>query len=89
MKPGDLIRFRVSHDGPKHLGILLELIDTQLVSGRMCYAKVFVPHNGRYSRGIILASPSHHGLITVVWHDGKINSEIITNINQYYTIIPQ
>jgi hypothetical protein len=48
-----------------------------------------VPPNGRYSRGIILDSPSPHGLITVVWHDGKINSEIITNINQYYTIIPQ
>jgi hypothetical protein len=46
MKPGSLVRFRVSHDGPKHLGILVELIDTQLVSGRMCYAKVFVPHNG-------------------------------------------
>jgi len=47
-----------------------------------------VPPNGRYSRGIILDSPSSHGLITVGWHDGKINSEIITNINQYYTVIP-
>ncbi len=48
-----------------------------------------VPPNGRYSRGIILDSPSPHGLITVGWHDGKINSEIITNISQYYTVIPQ
>ena len=46
MKPGSLVRFRVSHDGPKHLGILVELIDTQLVSGRMCYAKVVVPSTG-------------------------------------------
>jgi hypothetical protein len=48
-----------------------------------------VPPNGRYSRGIILDSPSHYGLITVAWHDGKINSEIISNITQYYTVIPQ
>lgn len=46
MKPGDLVRFRCSDSGDKHLGILVELIDTQLISGRMCYAKVIVPHTG-------------------------------------------
>ena len=43
MKPGSLVRFRCSDAGDKHLGILVEFIDTQLISGRMCYAKVVVP----------------------------------------------
>ena len=46
LSPGDLVRFRCSDDGDKHLGILVEFIDTQLISGRMCYVKVVVPHTG-------------------------------------------
>ena len=62
MKIGSLVRIHatehLSHfsegDGfHKELGTLLDLVDQQLTSGRMCYAKVFL-HSGR----IIYTSPS-------------------------------
>lgn len=57
MKPGSLVRIHgvdnLSHGLHKELGTLLELVDQQLLSGRMCYAKVIL-HSGR----IIYISPT-------------------------------
>jgi hypothetical protein len=57
MKIGSLVRIHatenLSHGFHKELGTLLDLVDQQLTSGRMCYAKVFL-HSGR----IIYISPS-------------------------------
>jgi hypothetical protein len=57
MKIGSLVRIHatenLSHGFHKELGTLLDLVDQQLTSGRMCYAKVFL-HSGR----IIYTSPS-------------------------------
>ena len=57
MKIGSLVRIHatehLSHGFHKELGTLLDLVDQQLTSGRMCYAKVFL-----LSGRIIYTSPS-------------------------------
>lgn len=46
MKPGDLVQIRHQGDGDLDgaIGVILDYVDENLRSGRMCYAKIMLPN---------------------------------------------
>ncbi len=46
MKPGDLVQIRHHNDGDLDgvIGVILDYVDENLRSGRMCYAKIMLPN---------------------------------------------